>query len=203
MKKIVFSIFMVVAACTISQAQRIDFGLKAGLNFSEMSNNRPDLYSGTANSTGFLGGVYGRVGILGFYAQPEVVYSQRKGAFTSKVDGTAVINTLSYIDVPVLLGFKIAFFRMNLGPNFQFLVDAKQDADSDAAKDPNFSKDNYEKSAVGYQAGVGFDLMKLSLDVRYDGGFGSLGKEVNVAGQNFDYSTRASMWQLSLGFKIF
>src|SRR5688572_7521139 len=111
MKKIVLSILMLVAGCMFVQAQMLDFGLKAGLNFSEMTNNRPDLYSATSSSTGFLAGAYGRVGLLGFFVQPEVVYSQRKGAFTSKADSTAVINTLSYIDVPVLLGFKLAFFR--------------------------------------------------------------------------------------------
>jgi hypothetical protein len=201
MRKIILPIVL-LATGLFAQAQTLDFGLKAGLNFSQMTNNRPDLYTGTANATGFLGGAYGRVGILGFFAQPEVVYSQRKGAFTSKVDGTAVINTLSYVDVPVLLGFKLAFFRINAGPNFQFLVNAKQSA-SDLAKDPNFSKDNFNSSSIGYQAGVGIDLMKLSLDLRYDGNFGSLGNEVNIAGQSFDYSTRASMWQVSLGFKIF
>jgi hypothetical protein len=201
MKKILLAIVL-LATGFCSQAQMLDFGLKAGLNFSEMSNNRPDLYSGTAKSTGFLAGAYGRVGLLGFFVQPEAVYSQRKGAFTSKVDGTAVINTLSYVDVPVLVGYKLAFLRFNVGPNFQFLLSAKQSA-NDAAKDPNFSKDNFNSSSIGYQAGVGIDLMKLSLDLRYDGNFGSLGNEVTIAGQKFDYSTRASMWQVSLGFKIF
>jgi hypothetical protein len=202
MKKITALAILVFTTTILVKAQTLDFGVKAGLNFSELSNNRPDLYSSTSGATGFLGGVYGRVGLLGFFAQPEVVYSQRKGAFTSKVDQTAVINTLSYIDVPVLFGFKLVFARAYVGPNFQFLMDAKQKATS-AAKDPNFSKDNYNSSSVGYQAGIGVDLLKLSLDLRYDGNFGSLGKSVNVAGQNFDYSTRASMWQVSLGFKIF
>lgn len=201
MKKILLSVMLLTAGMCV-KAQMLDFGLKAGLNFSEMDNNRPDLYTGTANATGFLGGAFARVGILGFFAQPEVVYSQRKGAFTSKADGTAVINTLSYIDVPVLVGYKLAFFRVNAGPNFQFLVGAKQSA-TDMAKDPNFSKDNFNSATVGYQAGIGIDLMKLSLDVRYDGSFGSLGNEVTIGGQKFDYSTRASMWQVALGFKIF
>lgn len=202
MKKTLLVIFTLVAGCMVSQAQMLDFGLKAGLNFSEMENNRPDLYSATSNSTGFLAGAYGRVGLLGFFVQPEAVYSQRKGAFTSKADSTAVINTLSYFDVPVLIGYKLAFFRVNAGPNFQFLLGAKQEA-TEKAKDPNFSKDNFNKATVGYQVGVGIDLMKLSLDLRYDGNFGSLGNEVNIAGQKFDYSTRASMWQLAIGFKIF
>ncbi len=201
MKKVLLAM-AVIASCFASQAQTLDFGLKAGLNFSELTNNRPDLYSGTASATGFLGGAYGRVGILGFFAQPELVYSQRKGAFTSKADGSAVITTLSYVDVPVLVGYKLLFARVNFGPNFQFLMNAKQVASS-AAKDPNFSKSNFEKSNIGFQAGVGVDLMKLSLDLRYDGNFGSIGKEVSIAGQTYNYSTRAAMWQLSIGFKIF
>jgi hypothetical protein len=201
MKKILLFVVLIAATC-MANAQSLAFGLKAGLNFSEMKNGRPDLYSGTANATGFLGGVYARAGLLGFFVQPEAVYSQRKGAFTSKADGTAVINTLSYIDVPVLFGYKLAFARVNVGPNFQFLMGAKQDASS-LARDPNFSKSNFDKSTVGFQAGVGVDLLKLSLDLRYDGSFGSIGKPVTVGGQSFDNSTRASMWQLSLGFKIF
>ena len=202
MKKIITLAFIAVSSIIIAQAQSLDFGVKAGLNFSELSNERPDLYSGTSGATGFMGGVYGRVGILGFFLQPEAVFSQRKGAFTSTADQTAVINTLNYVDVPVLLGYKLVFIRGYVGPNFQFLASANQDASS-TAKDPNFSKDNYNSSTIGYQAGVGVDLMKLSLDLRYVGNFGSLGKSVTVAGQNFDYSTRASVIQLSLGFKIF
>ncbi len=202
MKKL-FTICIFVLGVYTGQAQTLDFGLKAGLNFSELSNDMSSMYSANSGATGFVGGVYSRVGILGFYVQPEVLYSQRKGAHTSNVDGTAVINTLSYVDVPVLFGYKLLFARINVGPSFQFLMSANQKA-SDAAMDPNFSEDNFNKSVVGYQAGVGIDLSRLSLDLRYDGGLNSLGKEISTAtGQTIDYSTRASMWQLTIGFKLF
>ena len=200
MKRITL-ILVCFAFIQLSEAQTIDFGLKAGLNFSEMTNNISN-YTATNNATGFVAGAYGRIGILGFFAQPEILFSQRKGAFTSSVDGTAVINTLSYIDIPVLVGFKLLFFRANLGPNFQFLVNSKQEATS-LAKDPDFSKDKFNSSVVGYQAGLGVDLLKLSLDLRYDASFGSLGNKVTTSTGIKDYSTRANMWQLTLGFKIF
>lgn len=196
---IVFAVFILTT--TNLKAQSLGLGVKGGLNFSSLDNNLSGQYSGTASANGFVGGVWARAGFLGFFVQPELVYAQRKGAFTSAIDGTAVINTLSYIDMPVMLGYKLAFVRLNIGPNFQFLLDADQKA-SDAARDPNFSKDNYKSSSVGFQAGAGIDLLKLSIDLRYDGNFGSIGKEIMVNGKTYDYSTRPSMWQLTLGFRI-
>ncbi|MES2560533.1 MAG: porin family protein [Bacteroidota bacterium] len=202
MKYFIIAFAAIIVSVTELKAQSFDMGLKAGLNFSSLDHKLDSQYSGTASANGFVGGAWARVGFLGFFAQPELLYSQRKGAFTSTLDGTAVINTLSYIDVPVMLGYKIAFVRFNVGPNFQFLLDADQKA-SDLAKDPNFSKDNFESSSIGFQAGAGIDLLKLSIDLRYDGNFSSIGKEITVNGTKYDYSTRPSMWQLTLGFKIF
>jgi len=201
MKKLLLSICLLISASQFVSAQTLGFGVKAGLNFGKLDNNLSTL-KGKETATGFVGGVFARAGLLGFFVQPEALYSQRKGAFTA-ANGTAVTNTLSYIDVPVLVGYKFLFLRANAGPNFQFLMNAKQDAD-DASKDPDFSKDNFKSSAIGYQAGIGIDLLKLSIDLRYDGSFGNIGKQiVNSAGVTKDYSTRANMWQLTLGFRIF
>lgn len=197
---LVFTVF--VLSLTQLNAQSFGVGLKGGINFSSLDNNLQGAYTGSASANGLVGGVWARAGFLGFFAQPELLYSQRKGAFTSAIDGTAVINTLSYIDVPVLAGYKLAFVRFNLGPNFQFLLDAEQKA-TDLARDPNFSKGNFESSSVGFQVGAGIDLLKLSIDLRYDGNFSSIGKEITVNGKQYDYSTRPSMWQLTLGFRIF
>lgn len=201
MKKTLAIIALFIGVNT-SNAQSLDVGIKAGLNFSKLSNTMPDYYSATNGATGFMGGVYGRVGILGFFAQPEILYSQRKGAFTSKVDESAVINTLSYLDVPVLFGYKLIFARFYVGPNFQFLMGASQDA-TNVAKDPDFSKDNFKSSVIGVQGGVGIDLRKLSVDIRYDAG-GALGNSITTpAGLTKDYGTKANMWQVAVGFKLF
>lgn len=202
MKYLLLVFSVVILSASQLKAQSLGLGVKGGLNFSSLDNNLKGQYTGTASANGFVGGVWARAGFLGFFAQPELLYSQRKGAFTSAVDGTAVINTLSYIDIPVLVGYKLTFVRFNMGPNFQFLLDAQQKA-SALAKDPNFSKGNFESSSIGFQAGVGIDLLKLSIDLRYDGNFSSIGKEITVNGTKYDYSTRPSMWQLTLGFKIF
>lgn len=202
MKKQAITLTVCLLSTAAALAQTFNLGAKAGLNFSQMNNTIPSSYSASSGATGITGGVFGRVGFAGFFVQPEVLFSQRKGAFTSSVDGTAVINTLSYIDIPVLVGYKIAFARVNMGPNFQNLIAAKQKA-TDQAKDPNFNKENFNTTVVGYQVGVGVDLLKLTLDVRYDGSFGKLGKEIiNASGKKVDYGSRAGMWQVTLGFKF-
>jgi hypothetical protein len=106
------------------------------------------------------------------------------------------------LDVPVLFGYKLANFRFSAGPNFQFLMGANQDAPQ-LLKDPHFSKDNFNAATIGFQAGMGVSLGKISIDARYDASIGDLGKIITTTtGKQIDYSTRANMFQLTLGYRI-
>ncbi|MCU0441549.1 MAG: PorT family protein [Bacteroidia bacterium] len=201
MKKIAILVTLFTTTI-VAQAQMFDLGIKAGLNRGELTTKQTNLYAESASSVGFCGGAFARVGILGFFVQPELMFSQRKGAFQSTANQTAVIQSLNYIDVPVLIGYKLLFARVNFGPNFQFLAGAHQKAEGTAI-DPNFNKENFKSSNIGFQAGIGFDLSKISLDVRYDGVFSNAGKKiVDAAGNTIDYSTRPSVIQFTIGFKF-
>lgn len=191
---------MVIFFAANVHAQSIEAGVKAGINVSTLS-KAPNL--GDANSTtGFVFGGFVRTGAAGFFIQPEVLLTQRRGVFTDDSSKLTVTNTLTYLDVPVLFGYKLAVFRFSAGPNFQFLMSANQDAPA-LLKDPNFSRDNFNAATVGFQLGVGVNLGKINLDARYDGSIGDLGKTITTkAGQQVNYSTRANMFQLTLGYRI-
>jgi hypothetical protein len=199
MKKIIASLLVIFFAANV-HAQSIEAGVKAGINVSTLS-KAPNL--GDANSTtGFVFGGFVRTGAAGFFIQPEVLLTQRRGVFTDDSSKLTVTNTLTYLDVPVLFGYKLAVFRFSAGPNFQFLMSANQDA-PDILKDPNFSKNNFNSTAVGFQLGVGVNLGKINLDARYDGSIGDLGKTITTqSGKQINYSTRANMFQLTLGYRI-
>lgn len=199
MKKIIASLLVIFFAANV-HAQSIEAGVKAGINVSTLS-KAPNL--GDANSTtGFVFGGFVRTGAAGFFIQPEVLLTQRRGVFTDDSSKLTVTNTLTYLDVPVLFGYKLAVFRFSAGPNFQFLMSANQDAPA-LLKDPNFSRDNFNAATVGFQLGVGVNLGKINLDARYDGSIGDLGKTITTkAGQQVNYSTRANMFQLTLGYRI-
>lgn len=199
MKKIIAVLLVIFFAAKV-QAQSLEAGVKAGINVSTLS-AAPNL--GDANSTtGFVFGGFVRTSAAGFFIQPEILFTQRRGVFTDDSTKLTVTNTLTYLDVPVLFGYKLAVFRFSAGPNFQFLMGANQDA-PDILKDPNFSKDNFNAASVGIQVGVGVNLGKINLDARYDGSIGDLGKTITTAsGKQVSYSTRANMFQLTIGYRI-
>lgn len=199
MKKIA-AIVLVTLFAIDAQSQAIEFGVKAGINLSSLT-SAPNL--GDANSTtGFICGAFVRNSSDAFYIQPEVLFTQRKGVFTDNASKLTVTNTLTYIDVPLLVGYKLAVFRINAGPNLQFLASANQEAPV-SLNDPNFSKDNFNSFSVGMQVGVGVNLGKINLDVRYDGSLGDLGKTITTSsGQKINYSTRANMFQFTIGYRI-
>ena len=71
------------------------------------------------------------------------------------------INT---IDIPILFGYKLLDLKLlNVrtfaGPNFRF------DAGSSI---PDFTTDGFRNAALGFQAGVGADVLMLTFDIRYN-----------------------------------
>lgn len=187
------------AFCSVAHAQSFQMGIKAGLNQGSLSKNPNN--DAAKSTSGFVAGAFARAKLLGFYVQPELLFSQRRGVFSDSA-GRTTTTTLSYIDIPVLAGFKVLVFRINAGPNFQFLVGANQSGSG--TRDANFSKSNFNSAVVGFQAGIGADLGPIQIDVRYDGSIGNLGKSVvNSSGQKVDYSTRSNMYQITVGYRIF
>lgn len=197
---------MLLACCAVltmvagAQAQTLHLGLKAGINQGTLT-DAPEL--GKSNVTTALnGGAFGRFTYKGFCAQAEVLWSQRRGVF-SHDSGQTVTYTLSYIDVPLLLGYQNGAFRLYAGPSLLLLVGASQRADA-KVRDKYFSQSNYNSTGLGLQAGIGVDLGNITLDFRYDGALSNLGKEITTdMGVKRDYSTRHNMFQFSLGYRIF
>ena len=65
-------------------------------------------------------------------------------------------------------------------------------------------KDNFNQAALGYQAGVGFDIGNLSLDLRYEGNVTNV-MNVNTNNSNFNsqLKRKGSLYQATVGFAIF
>lgn len=113
MKKIILA-FICTALFTIgTNAQGIDLGVKAGVNFSSITDA-----SGLSNRTGFVAGVFvggklnDNLGIQG-----EILYSQQGAEFE-----LGEFN-LDYVNVPVLVKYYVAQgLNIQAGPQFGVLV---------------------------------------------------------------------------------
>lgn len=197
------------------------FGVKAGANLSNINGSNDLSLSQTSSafnfkdndnrSLGFVGGVFFRFG-KNFYVQPEFLLSQKGGQFNVYENGVQnsdgkVDVRFSNLDVPVLFGVRVArFFRINVGPmaSLRLSSNGKIGDSFDALTGDNANAEFKNRLAYGYQAGVGVDFGRLSVDVRYEGNF------TDVVKINFDNATTASqfgkksnLFQATLGYAIF
>ncbi len=206
MRKSTLLLLLLLCSTTI-QAQLFQLGPRFGvsssnLKFDQVTNSNLQTISQSDARIGFHVGLYSRVMVLGFYVQPEVLFTSTSSeiAITS-ASGTAISQmNFAKIDVPVMFGkrfFRVA--RINAGPVFSTLLQAD-------ARKGNITEDvssQYKSASVGFQIGVGVDLWKLNADFKYEGSFSALSDNVTIQGQNFAASTRPSQFILSLGWRLF
>jgi opacity protein-like surface antigen len=205
MKKFFIVIFtLLLAAPLFSQ---VKFGIKAGVSTDfpyssqELIGDGVDLVLEDLENAqwGFQGGAFLRAAFGGFYVQPELLIATATNTLTLEgtVDGQPFNEVLDQkftkLNIPVMLGFKLAFLRIHAGPAASILF-----SDPEELTDV---KATYNKATFGYQAGVGFDLFeRLTFDIRYEGNLSKFGEEVEISGETFTFDDRSSSLILHLGF---
>ncbi|MFP4089277.1 MAG: porin family protein [Cyclobacteriaceae bacterium] len=203
---------LIVTAITFiaftAQAQLFTIGPKIGLSSSKIRvvDDVNAITSGDSE-VGFHAGLFARVSVLGFYVQPEAMFTSASGSIvippSISAQSVESVQELTYnkIDVPVMLGAKIGpLFRVNLGPVFSFIL--SDDIRSGGALEEVIQ--DYNQANVGYQIGVGLDISKFTVDLRYENNLSALGESVTIPGTNETFSTdmRNRLIQLTLGYKL-
>jgi hypothetical protein len=191
--------------CSSATAQFFQFGIRGGLNsynvrYDEVTLNNVSIESASKN--GLHLGFYSRVQILGFYVQPELLYTRMGSSITTTTNGTASTADLTFqrIDIPVLAGKKFfGMLRVNAGPVFSNLLKADLNENNLTQNITN----SYRNNTVGFQFGVGLDFWKLVIDAKYEGSLMRFGNSISTNGQTFTTDSRPSQWMLSVGYRVF
>ena len=219
-KKIVWAVvaLFVTASMSYGQSRNFKFGVKGGANLSNLrgddvvATNDPSIRIGNADArlTGFVGGVFARFG-SSLFVQPELLLSQKGGAFNVFRSGVGndqnTVNVrFTNLDVPVMFGIRIGdVLRLNAGPIASLRL-SENGGLRQALNDIGATsvEDNFNQAALGYQAGVGFDIGNLSLDLRYEGNITNI-VDVNTNNSNFNsqLKRKGSLYQATVGFAIF
>jgi len=211
MKKII-CLLLAGMSCSWAGAQSLKFGLKGGLNYSNVAGNlqKEEMYN---NKISFHGGVSANIGLIGqvLSLQPELLYSQKGYNYLNEeavIDGLEHENkgkrNFSYVDLPVLLRVKARGFFVEAGPQIGYLagVQDKKEVSVNNIEDKDvqwLSKEGMKEWEAGYVAGLGFAANNgLSLGLRYNGRLDSLVKEDKANWTN----ARHSVVQLQLGFQL-
>lgn len=208
MKKIVLSIFLSIL--TIGVYSQFNIGLRAGLSSSqvEIDETVEGIRITTGDNTfGYHVGIFTQfIFKKKFVIMPELLFSSTGGEIDLS-DGSSFkeVWNLTYnrMDIPVNFGYKfLKIFRVNAGPYASILLSA----DARSANIDKDVKENYKNMLWGYQVGLGVDVWRVLVDVKYEGAFHSAHNDnIEVPGSNLKYNpnTRPNQWILSVGFRIF
>ena len=173
MKKTILLVAFLLGTASFIQAQSVNFGVKAGLNFASLNGDDVDALDGR---TGYHFGLVAEIGISdNFSIQPEAIYSAQ-GAKLGDVD-----FNVDYITVPVLAEFSLVEnLSLQVGPQFGFVIADKN------IEDP----ESFDLSGA---AGLELSLGKFFAQARYNMGF----SDVVAEGE-----AKNSVFQLSLGLNF-
>ena len=200
---LVMGILSVATAQKHSRADYFRIGIKGGVNLSSVK--VASLSANLENKTGYQLGAFARIGRTVFF-QPEVYFAAKEvnvDVLNSLTTNQGVVGfSQKSLDVPLLLGVKLGPLRVMAGPVASYAISAS--TSPDAAVKSYFSgtsQDIINRSSFSYQAGVGFDILNLSLDLRYEGAMSELKNTVAVP-NGFNYSQKPSYYQATIGFRI-
>jgi hypothetical protein len=141
-----------------------------------------------------------RVKLGPLFLQPELIFNSNSFDISWKELGKAAVNVgkqkFQYLEIPVLAGLKLGPIRINAGPSGHLFLNKT----GDLFKINNYSV-NFSGLTLGYTAGVGFDIGKFMMDLRYDGNFSDPDGTVNFI-KDFDISNRPPKIIGSVGFRF-
>jgi len=192
------SIFLILFLCfsTVLSAQsKLGAGVKAGINVATQVTTGEGENVNTESLVGFHAGGYCHYFIIDQVAvQLELLFSQ-KGANWNDLDFSGK-DRLCYIDIPLLFRFQpLEFLNVHAGPQFGFLMKAKQIPDDGEKID---IMDYYNSTDIGLVIGAEGNLpMKLNVTLRY-----ILGLNVVTTESGYIDGWKNKVFQVSIGYRL-
>jgi len=179
MKKIILIIlaFGFIAANINAQngsdyRDRFAFGLKAGINYSNLYDEVGEQFTAEAKF-GFVGGVFLSIPIGTFLGvQPEVHYSQKGFKSTGTILGVSYqdTHTTTFIDIPLLICLKPSeYFTLMAGPQYSYLIKEKDSFSSQGetvSDEVLYKNDNIRKNIFCIVGGFDINMQNIVLSAR-------------------------------------
>lgn len=202
-KTIVFAFLLSLA---FSASAQFKIGVKAGLGTYDINPSEVDVQDlkiaiNDAHYN-FHFGAFARGQMGAFYIQPEVLWNSNSVDFSVDDFGDGFVKKVlkenyNYLDVPVLVGLKMGPLRLNTGPVGHVFLKSK----SELTDIDNFEA-RFKEFTMGWQAGIGLDLWKFMVDLKYEGNFSDFGEHITIGGQPVQFNEKPRRLMLTLGMSF-
>lgn len=229
MKKILLTIACVLCAFTVS-AQRahssstsffstekadrgITFGIRAGLNLSNMKISNGEDSSSPDSKAGFNVGISMDIPMLqSLYLQTGLYYTTKGAKYEeSEDDYYKYKETLnpSYLEIPIMASYRYDFndaaqLQVNFGPYFAYGLAGKYKEtytgydETEEEKEDLFGKDKYlNRFDAGLGIGAGFTYNKFFIGLNYQFGLANIAQDAED-----DYSIKNKNFSISIGYNF-
>jgi len=208
--RIIFFVFVSITISVSVQSQTFSGGLRGGINFAQWKQNIQisSTQTGTISTalttdsrTGYLIGIYytimfsENVGL-----QPELFYNS-----VGSRSGSSSIS-INYASLPIFLRYNITNqFHLLGGPQIGYLISADGQNTSPTGGATTNIKDNINSIDLSGVFGIGVDLRKINLGLRYSIGLTNIIKNPTGSSQGFSFKQEVSNvgWQIVAGYKLF
>jgi len=213
MRTLLLTLTLLIAVVT-TQAQDVNFGVKAGLNLANINAEDDDFESRKS----FHAGIFVEFGISEkFSVQPELVYS-RQGSFVDTdfvIDGIGpqplvipmeISFNIDYLNMPVLAKFYAAEgLSFQTGPQVGVKLSAKSEIELDVDI-PDFENEidsdieDLDTIDLSWVFGLAYRLPAgIGFDARYNLGLTSMGEDETGS---FDEISRNSVFQFGVSYRF-
>ncbi|WP_291118199.1 porin family protein [Flavobacterium sp. UBA6135] len=218
MKKILLSA-LALMAFGFSNAQEVSYGVKGGLNLSNLAGDIEDAKS----LFGAHVGAFAEIKITDkFSVQPELLFSmqgaKQEYTYFESFDGFSITETekstlkLGYLNLPVMAKYYVNDkFSLEAGPQIGFLLSAKVDyeytyretfdgvTETESESGSYDIKDEVKSIDLGFGFGAAYKFTEnLSVGARYTLGLTSIAKDFD--GESADIKN--NVLQVSIGYKF-
>lgn len=195
---LMFAVALLTAAPSLAQ---VKFGLKGGLNVTDMSLSSEVLNE--SNKTGFFVGptVKFTLPIVGLGIDASALYDQRDAKLKGE-DGSENVSLRS-INIPINVRYtfgmsSLAAIYLAAGPQFGYNI-----GDKNIFSDEDGNGFSLKKSNFSVNVGAGITLMsKFEIGATYNIACGKTGELnlIDAAGKQLSESTRMNSWQVSAAY---
>lgn len=206
-----FSILFILSFCiSFSVQAQLKIGVKGGISTYDLGSDEllvvdqaglDSFRLGIEKANfGFHAGIILR-GMMGkaFFLQAEVLFNSNKVDYSwENLDDMAPKTILSEnynnLDIPLLLGLKAGPLCFNAGPVAHIYLNSTSDL-----KSIKQFEERFKKATFGWQGGVGINIWKILLEVRYEGNFNKSGEHFRFFGDQYTFSNNPSRILFSAG----